>query len=214
MITRITMFKDGLDANQESDDQLYNLINSPEFKGNCGSISSDYDYWYCIVKIYHKTRGRKIAFGSKDYFKNFFWEFFSPNAVPGTTFGLGQMSPLRGLMVDDMLPGNLKVNFDRTNDLRKVYENVLNPSKVVYLIAANIKVAINAYKNIARFDISQNPGITTTLYNRGQEKIVAQAKFNENVKLLKSKQQIVYPKPNDEGSWVLQNLQAIRASVK
>ena len=34
-------------------------------------------------------------------------------------------------------------------------------------MAALIKVEIDAYKRIAGFDISKNPGITATLYNLG-----------------------------------------------
>ena len=48
-----------------------------------------------------------------------------------------------------------------------VYETIMDPDKTLPYIAAVIKTSIDAYKDVAGFDISGNPGLTATLYNLG-----------------------------------------------
>lgn len=43
----------------------------------------------------------------------------------------------------------------------------MDPDKTLAYMAANIRRSIDDYKTIAHVDISDNPGITATLYNTG-----------------------------------------------
>ena len=43
----------------------------------------------------------------------------------------------------------------------------MDPDLTLPYVAATLKTSIDAYRDIAGFDISQNPGITATLYNVG-----------------------------------------------
>jgi hypothetical protein len=202
--------------NMEED--LGAMLQSPDF-AKCLAKQSDYDQWYCVVSTWYKTpgyKGKKVAFGSKDFYKQFTNHFFNPNGI-GSTFGVGQMSPLRALMVDDLV-SRVKpayaIRFVQEGNIEKAYQSVMDPQRAVYFIAATIKLGINTYKNTARFDISMNPGLTATLYNIGHEKIKAQQKFEENVRLLRSGQPLSPPRPNDLGRWVLQNQEMINQSIQ
>ena len=50
----------------------------------------------------------------------------------------------------------------------EVYAAVMDPDLTLNYMAAIIRSDIDAYRAIANFDISGNPGITATLYNTGQ----------------------------------------------
>ena len=92
--------------------------------------------------------------------------FFKP-AFAGQTFGLGQLSPVAALMVTDVVhakSGLPLLDIDRASE---VYRGDHDPDTSLHYIAAQIRVSIDIYKRIAGFDISQNPGITATLYNLG-----------------------------------------------
>ncbi len=56
----------------------------------------------------------------------------------------------------------------------------MDPDLTLPYVAATLKKAIDAYNNIAGFDISQNPGITATLYNVGNPEGRARALKAEN----------------------------------
>ena len=43
----------------------------------------------------------------------------------------------------------------------------MDPDLTLPYVAATLRNRIDAYRDIAGFDISQNPGITATLYNVG-----------------------------------------------
>ena len=49
----------------------------------------------------------------------------------------------------------------------EVYKTIMEPDTTLFYMAAVLKVAIDAYRDIAGYDISNNPGLTATLYNLG-----------------------------------------------
>ena len=53
------------------------------------------------------------------------------------------------------------------NDAAGVYKAIMDPDQSLAYMAASIRHSIDAYKSIAGMDISDNPGITSTLYNVG-----------------------------------------------
>jgi hypothetical protein len=58
----------------------------------------------------------------------------------------------------------------------------MDPDKSLNYMAALIKSDIDAYRDIAGFDISGNPGLTATLYNTGEAEERAAALAAENKK--------------------------------
>jgi hypothetical protein len=52
-------------------------------------------------------------------------------------------------------------------DAAGVYKAIMDPDQSIAYVAAAIRHSIEAYKSIAGMDISNNPGITATLYNVG-----------------------------------------------
>jgi hypothetical protein len=58
----------------------------------------------------------------------------------------------------------------------------MDPDLTLPYVAATIRKSIDAYKSIAGFDISANPGITSTLYNVGNPEQRAYALKAENDK--------------------------------
>ncbi|MGL4405411.1 MAG: DUF1402 family protein, partial [Notoacmeibacter sp.] len=80
---------------------------------------------------------------------------------------IGQLNPLTALQVSDLVAKTSNFAKLDAKDARKVYETIMDPDKTLPYIAATIKISIDAYRNVAGFDISGNPGLTATLYNLG-----------------------------------------------
>ena len=105
--------------------------------------------------------------------------FFQPYYA-GQTFGLGQLNPLTALEMSDLVhqvSGLPRLDAGNPN---QVYETIMDPDLTLAYVAAALKKSIDAYRQIAGFDISQNPGITATLYNVGNPEARAHALKREN----------------------------------
>ena len=105
--------------------------------------------------------------------------FFQP-FYAGQTFGIGQLNPLTALQMTDTVhrvSGLPKLDADDPNE---VYRTIMDPDMTLAYVAATIKKSIEAYRSIAGFDISQNPGVTATLYNIGNPEARAYALKAEN----------------------------------
>ena len=68
----------------------------------------------------------------------------------------------------------------------------MDPDSTLAYMAAAIAESIDAYRNVAGFDISENPGLTATLYNVGNASRRARELAAEN---RKRKQRGLKPKP-------------------
>src|SRR5262249_48825956 len=125
-----------------------------------------------------KFRGKTVegkSFPNDRFSATFFQPFYA-----GQTFGLGQLNPLTALQMSDLVrrvSGFPPLSADKPND---VYETIMDPDKSLPYVAATLKASIDAYRDIAGFDISQNPGITATLYNVGNPEARAYALKAEN----------------------------------
>ena len=110
-------------------------------------------------------RGNTV--GGTAYPNNRFSAVFFQPFFAGQTFGLGQINPLTALMLTDMV--SRVSGYDRLdeNDAAGVYKAIMDPDQSLAYMAASIRHSIDAYKSIAGMDISDNPGITSTLYNVG-----------------------------------------------
>ncbi len=190
---------------QDSSKNLGVLIQGEKYQ-ECLQKSRDYDLWLCVVDKWNKQNAINVLFGNKEYFRRFTSHFFNPNsnAQIGLTFGVGQMSPVRALMVDDLVAraGRNPINFIEVGDVSRIYENILEPNSVVYYVAATISYALAIYGS-GGFDISQNPGLTATLYNNGNEQLLLRRTLRQNR----------LPETNDLGKWVNQNIDAIRSAI-
>ena len=66
------------------------------------------------------------------------------------------------------------------DDPNEIYKTIMDPDMTLPYVAAIVKTSIQAYRNIAGFDISQNPGLTATLYNVGNPEARASQLKAEN----------------------------------
>ena len=179
------------------------LLEDPRY-ADCFAQSDEYNRWLCVVQRWNGNNVFNILVGEKEYFRRFTTNFFNPNdnGNIGLSFGMGQMSPMRALMVDDRIETQA-INFRSHLDVTIVFQKILDPNSVVYYIAATNKYAIAVYAS-AGFDISQNPGLVATLYNLG----------NEWYWLSRTRRAGRLPQTNDFGKWVNQHAEEIRAALR
>ncbi len=207
-------------VDQDADNALFHEMSLSQYN-ECKAIRNDYNFWYCVVNTwYQKKHGRVIqAFTPQNNaYKEFIRTYFNPNGI-GKTFGLGQLSPLRALMVSDMVAratGNRipRISFRNNGNSHQAYSDILNDERVVYYTAATIRKSIDAYAEIARFDISRNPGVVATLYNIGNERFHANNRRRENIRNIRDGKSIAPPTSNSFGRWVLQHQDIIRESIR
>ncbi len=141
------------------------FVARPEFS-KCAAKKSSYALWTCRESVWDSQfRGNTV--GGTSYPNNRFSAVFFQPFFAGQTFGLGQINPLTALMLTDMV--SRVSGYDRLdeNDAAGVYKAIMDPDQSLAYMAASIRHSIDAYKSIAGMDISDNPGITSTLYNVG-----------------------------------------------
>ncbi len=147
------------------DETIGDFIARPEF-AECESLKESYGLWTCRERIWQKTfRGKTI--GGVSYPDNRFSAVFFQPFYAGQTFGLGQINPLTALELSDLVHKTSGYPALDANDANGVYEAIMDPDKSLAFMAAAIKTSISDYAKIASMDISENPGITATLYNVG-----------------------------------------------
>ena len=159
-------------------ESIADFIRRPQF-ATCDGLTESYALWTCRESVWDQVfRGRTVDgtdFPDDRFSATFFQPFYA-----GQTFGLGQLNPLTALQMSDLVnavSGLPRLDADRPN---QVYETIIDPDMTLPYVAATIRKAIDAYLTIAGFDISQNPGITATLYNVGNSEARAIALRTEN----------------------------------
>ena len=90
------------------------------------------------------------------------------------------MNPLTALQMSDLVNKVSGLPKLSHRNPQQVYNTIMDPDLTLPYVAATLKKSIDAYNNIAGFDISQNPGITATLYNVGDPEGRARALKAEN----------------------------------
>ena len=133
----------------------------------CNNVRRNYDKWSCREYVWNTTYRGKNTSGRRWPNKRLGAVFFQP-LYAGQTFGLGQLNPLTALKVNDLvrarLPREPKLSMKKAP---QIYNTIMEPDSTLIYMAAIIRHSIDAYRSIAKMDISQNPGITATLYNLG-----------------------------------------------
>jgi len=144
------------------------FIARPEF-AKCNGISSSYDLWSCRENVWKASfKGKTI--GGVSYPNDRFSKVFFQPFYAGQTFGLGQLNPLTALRVTDVVAKTSRKKKLSEKKGNEVYKTIMDPDSTLLYMAAVIRVSIDAYRDIAGMDISDNPGITATLYNLGDVK--------------------------------------------
>ena len=190
-------------------ESIDDFIQRPEFAG-CDAQQGSYDLWTCREAVWNRSfRGATVdgvTFPDDRFSATFFQPFYA-----GQTFGLGQLNPLTALQMSDLVnevSGLPRLDAGNPN---QVYETIMDPDLTLPYVAATLKKSIDAYRSIAGFDISQNPGITATLYNVGNPEERAAALKAENEQRLSEGLEPRLPEENYYGWLVNDRLPELEA---
>jgi hypothetical protein len=141
------------------------LFQRPQF-ARCNGMKSNYEVWDCRQTVWNTSFFGKFVDGRLYPHDRLHRVFFAP-MYSGQTFGIGQISPVAALMVTDLTHSKSGLPLLSIDGAAQVYQQIMNPDTSVIYIAAQIRLSIDMYRNIAGFDISKNPGLSATLYNLG-----------------------------------------------
>lgn len=181
-------------------EDVTDFVKRPQFS-SCNHLSDSYRLWTCRENIWDKDFRGKTVDGKKYPNNRFSAVFFQP-FFAGQTFGLGQVNPLTALMMSDRvnrISGLPKLSVENGG---QVYKTIMDPDLTIPYIAATIRQSIDAYSQIADFDISDNPGLTATLYNTGGAEARARALAEENKRAVARGEHPKLPQENYYGWFV------------
>ncbi len=176
------------------------LFAKPQF-AKCEQMENNYEKWDCRQTVWNRQFMGKMVDG-RLYIKDRLHRVFFKPAFGGQTFGFGQLSPIAALMVTDVTNAKGGLPLLSIDDPSEVYEQIMSPDTSLDYVAANIRVSIDMYKRIAGFDISQNPGITATLYNLGDAATRARELKAENDQRAAEGKPPLFPQENFYGWFV------------
>lgn len=154
------------------------FVQRPQF-ASCKTTLDSYDLWACREQVWNRDFAGKTVDGTRFPRDRFGAVFFQP-FYAGQTFGLGQLNPLTALQMSDLVNRVSRLPKLDAADPTAVYETIMDPDLTLPYVAATLKSSIDAYRRIAGFDISNNPGVTATLYNVGSPEERATALRAEN----------------------------------
>jgi hypothetical protein len=155
-------------------EDVSDFVERPEF-AVCNDSKGSYALWTCREAVWDQSFRGQNGYPNDRFSAVFFQPFYA-----GQTFGIGQLNPLTALEMSDYV--HQVSGFPRldSSDPRGVYKTIMDPDLTLPYVAATLRKSIDAYKSIAGFDISQNPGLTATLYNLGNPEQRARALKKEN----------------------------------
>ncbi|RWA67066.1 DUF1402 family protein [Mesorhizobium sp.] len=199
--SKLTFAYDGEDVSD--------FVQRPEFK-KCAGMDDSYDLWECREQVWnHSFRGKTVG-GTSFPNDRFGATFFQPYYA-GQTFGLGQLNPLTALQMSDIVHKVSGLPELDVGDPNSVYKTIMDPDLTLPYVAATIRKSIDAYRSIAGFDISHNPGLTATLYNVGNPEQRAYALKEENEKRRAAGEPEKLPEENYYGWLVNDKLEELKA---
>ena len=165
---------------EHNGETISTFVQRPQFQ-ECEKLSESYEIWACRERTWNRQFRGKTVDGQRFPDDRFGAVFFQP-FYAGQTFGIGQLNPLTALQMSDVVrkvSGFPALNADEP---AKVYQTIMDPDLTLAYVAATLKTSIDAYRDIAGYDISNNPGVTATLYNVGDPEERARALRTENAK--------------------------------
>ncbi|MCA0015526.1 DUF1402 family protein [Mesorhizobium sp. B292B1B] len=190
-------------------EDITDFVQRPEFR-KCTGMSDSYDLWECREQVWNRSfRGKTV--GGEDFPNDRFGATFFQPYYAGQTFGLGQLNPLTALQMSDLVHKVSGLPKLDVGDPNAVYKTIMDPDLTLPYVAATIRKSIDAYKSIAGFDISGNPGLTATLYNVGNPEQRAYALKAENDKRSAAGEPVKLPEENYYGWLVNDKLPELKA---
>ncbi len=207
-VKAVSYLKSGLSFQYEGEN-VADFVRRPQFSA-CDSMSGSDALWSCRERVWNKSfRGQTVdgtSFPDNRFSAVFFQPFYA-----GQTFGIGQLNPLTALKVSDTVSRATGLPRLSVDDPQDVYKTIMDPDLTLPYVAATLKEAIDAYRDIAGFDISRNPGLTATLYNIGNPRERARALKAENDKRTANGEKPRLPEENYYGWLVNDKLQELEA---
>ncbi|MBZ9862642.1 DUF1402 family protein [Mesorhizobium sp. CA12] len=190
-------------------EDVSDFIQRPEFE-KCAGMDDSYDLWECREQVWNRAfRGKSV--GGEDFPNDRFGATFFQPYYAGQTFGLGQLNPLTALQMSDLVHKVSGLPRLDVSDPNAVYKTIMDPDLTLPYVAATIRKSIDAYRGIAGFDISKNPGLTATLYNVGNPEERAYALKAENDKRRAAGEPEKLPEENYYGWLVNDKLDELKA---
>ncbi|MDD9908249.1 MAG: DUF1402 family protein [Ahrensia sp.] len=201
----------GQDLSFEHDGEpVEQFIARSQFR-TCRQHRLNYDRWTCREHIWDTQFRGKTVDGQPFPNDRFGRVFFQP-LYAGQTFGLGQLNPLTALKVNDLVRSKLRREPQLSvRRAPQIYNTIMEPDSTLIYMAAVLRHAIDSYREITGFDISENPGITATLYNLGNVTVRAQSLKERNDKRLAQGQEVQWPQENYYGWLVNEKLEELRS---
>ncbi len=166
---------------ENNGEKVVDFVARPQFDG-CKEMTGSEALWTCRERVWNAQFRGKTVDGTDFTNTRFSAAFFQP-FYSGQTFGIGQMSPLTALQMSDRVNKVSGLPKLDVKDAKEVYRTIMDPDLTLPYMAATIADSIDAYKKTAGFDISQNPGLTATLYNLGDPGARAASLAAENKQL-------------------------------
>ncbi|EKF19012.1 hypothetical protein NA2_09528 [Nitratireductor pacificus pht-3B] len=177
---------------------------------DCNGKSDSYDLWICRENVWDAVFRGKTVDGKSWPNDRFGAVFFQP-FYAGQTFGIGQLNPLTALQMTDTVHAVSGFRKLDDGDPQEVYRTIMDPDKSLAYMAAVVKTSIAAYRKIAGFDISANPGLTATLYNLGNPEARAARLAAENRLRATRGEAAKWPEENYYGWLVNDRLDELKA---
>lgn len=170
------------------------FLKEPQVISILNTTNTDYEKWDTIFNLYNQKYR-----GIKNYpNKTFIFSFFDPYGA-GLTYGLGQLSPIRVLLTNDIAVKMGGLKKIESTDTQSLYFATLDVDTNINYVAATVVASITNYKKYANFDISNNIGVIATLYNLGAEKRRAEQLLKINESLVNKNKKTIYPVENFYG---------------
>jgi hypothetical protein len=189
-------------------EDISQLVTRAEF-APCNNEQGSYDLWACRERVWNRSFRGKAVGGQSFPDKRLSAVFFQP-LYAGQTFGIGQLNPLTALQMSDIVSQVSGLPPLDASDPNKVYETIMDPDLTLPYMAATLKKSIESYRSIG-FDISQNPGLTATLYNIGNPEERAAALEQENFERIAKGEEPRLPEENYYGWLVNEKLAELQA---
>ena len=154
----------------------------------------DNEKWDAVFSLYNSKYRNTGDYPNKGFIST----FFNPYGA-GLTYGLGQLSPVRVLMANDVavrLGGLPRISPD---DMESLYRSTLDVDLNINYVAATVVVEIEAYRRHAKMDISRNIGVLATLFNLGDERRRAKELAKANLARERAGEEMLLPVENFYG---------------
>lgn len=176
-VKAISYMRSGLNFEYKGE-SIGEFVRRPQF-AECAGKGGSEALWTCRERVWNREFSGQTVDGTSFPKNRFSAVFFQP-FYAGQTFGIGQLNPLTALKMSDAVHRRTGLPELSADDPQEVYRTIMDPDLTLPYVAATLADAIAAYRDIAGFDISKNPGITATLYNVGNPEERASALKKEN----------------------------------